>query len=271
MTEQDIIDFALTHYGNNRKALVPLLKKRLKEGCITNEIYDAMLAAIPNPMQAKTGATDEIEQRILIGRAKLSDLGDTCDHYIIVANPEIKSVTDWGFTDLFRNNGEIRSFRLWVHWLLPIYYLEADYEKGLENGKWIQWGPLQSLNIHERLIRKKVEKVMREFGYQPQQKEFLKQRFPSLSSDLVRKNASLFESLFSDIQLPCHDHIVRNNGVLRDEFDPQITYGIRRYLNDDFLTVRTERFFYYRIRQFHRMVIDYPVPGDLSQGVLREG
>jgi hypothetical protein len=206
LSEQEIIDFALQHYGTDRRALLPLLLRHIEDDSSTMELYEAIMEAIDRPMHVRSGGSEEMHLDVIDGNPDLTSLGDTSDYYWIVLNPEIEEVTDWDFAKELQGGMELHTIALWVNWFLPVYFLQCQFNRGW--GKfWSQeHGILESLDAEEQQVLGKLYGVLSRFGYQSLRKEFLQQRILGLASDIYATHASLYECLFSDCNYPTENN-----------------------------------------------------------------
>jgi hypothetical protein len=201
MTPEAVLQFTLTHFSDSRQALVPLLLKRLQDRSSGLAICEA-LDELPILYQAYETGSDELDRNLMSGQVDLDHLGDVCDTFTILLNPEIEEMTDWDFRDIIQQDQEVHTIRLWVNWFIPVYYWHCEFTRGIQGGQRYQYGPLERMSAAAQATLAQVQKIMADLGYTAVGFPFLEQRFRELSTDLVEDDASLFECLFSDLTRP---------------------------------------------------------------------
>lgn len=205
MTDPEIVAFLHAHYRDYRRALVPLLLRRLDEKGHSRRVYDALVSATSRPMRAVESGSDKRDTALRAGEADLADLGDQCDFYDIVLNPGIAEVTDWDFREQLQGGAEVHVLRLWVNWFLPVYYQQEAYYRGWNGFVAEMHGPLAVLEGEEAVAVGQVADAMARLGFRRLGQAFVQRRDTSLITDLSIGNASYFECLFSDLRYPCEE------------------------------------------------------------------
>lgn len=200
MKENKIIEQTHFLYSKNRTNLINELSTFNWEKSVLNQLYKKIDNQIDRPILAVGGIDIELQSNQF--KYKFNDIqtGDISDRYTIVLNETINKITDWNFNDQINSCEEIRYIRIWINWFLPLYYLEVNYEKSIENGTKIEYGSLKDLSKQELNLTQKVENILSSLNFQKCELDFLKQKINGIRTDIVRLNPMLFECLFSDLK-----------------------------------------------------------------------
>ncbi|OJJ20996.1 hypothetical protein BKI52_10495 [marine bacterium AO1-C] len=203
MKQEKIVQFISTHFTHQRKKLIPRLQAFVWEDAIVSNIYKEIVQDIDRPINAWGDISQSVKNNLCNDVVDSENLGDISDIYTIVLNPEIIKVEDWDFTEQLSNGEEIHFCQVWINWFLPVFYLFTSCERGSVPSKASQLDILSELTDFESGIVKKVTNVLRSYGYQMLDWEFLNTRQQGLNTDCAEENnASFFECLFSDLTYP---------------------------------------------------------------------
>lgn len=200
MKENKIIEQTHFLYSKNRTNLINELSTFNWEKSVLNQLYKKIDNQIDRPILAVGGIDIELQSNQFKDKFNDIQTGDISDRYTIVLNETINKITDWNFNDQINSCEEIRYIRIWINWFLPLYYLEVNYEKSIENGTKIEYGSLKDLSKQELNLTQKVENILSSLNFQKCELDFLKQKINGIRTDIVRLNPMLFECLFSDLK-----------------------------------------------------------------------
>lgn len=248
MQRADITQFVLDHFSNNRAQLIPVLGEFDWETSEANKVFQAINEQISRPF---SGSNYFYEDKRLKFQQGLYDpeediVGDISDQYEFNLHPEAKHSSEAYDDEWRKHHPTVHFCELWVSWFFPVYYLETSYETLSEAGKFLQCGPLTSLNEFETLQVQKIEEILAQHHFSPLPLEYLQQEYPGLKTDCTDKpKLSLFECLFSDFSYYKDQHIKKNNTKLVDPYEKKVSIGLHSILDDDGSLIQQERTLYY--------------------------
>lgn len=204
MKENEIIDFIYENFSKGRKKLIPKINEFLLNNECTQNFKEKFTELENIPYVLSSYSSDKLRN----SKTKSSEVGDISDIWTFCLNSKFLEGCKEGnlyckIDESINKGNEIHTCKVWINWFLPIYYIETTYElrdkkKGIE-----QFGNLKLEDKIEIDNYKKILKALESLNYKKLELSFLNTKLKNISTDCSeRKNATIFECLFSDLVYP---------------------------------------------------------------------
>lgn len=232
MKNEEILNFILTNFSNNRRNLLPKINEYLASPLSGRQLKDEITKKIKIPFRIASFSSEE--KRTV--RTKRSEIGDISDIYTFCLNFDItkhyeRDDIDWDFKGFLKAGKELHLCTLWVNWVIPVYYIETTYEFVDIKGKFNQWGRVKLTDEREKRIVESIGRILGQKAYRSLELDFLKVNIDGVSTDCSEKNnATIFECLFSDLNVPLQ-HIRKNIRKKKNSKYPELAFT--EYLSDN--------------------------------------